>query len=365
MHVRTGDAGRTRTPRRILTALLATLGLVLGLSSAPAHGVEPAYRGLFGSQNPTYDGTLRQSFALIGLAATKQRAPATAINWLVEQQCADGSFVSFRSDLAQPCPPADPDNYTGPDTNSTALAAMALALHGRKKASQRALAWLQRVQTPGGGWGFVEGSSPDTNSTGLALAAMRFTPSASRAAGAAVRWLKRQVLPCTAPPGERFGMTWQPGPDALVNGGATAQGLLGLTGAFPVREYAQRQATTKVTCTSAGRPSNATDAAARWLSSTIVANDGAIPDAYTPGQADLTATALAVVGLVKTRTAGRATQVALETLQEQADAYVTDGTADRPAALGILLLTAAATGIDPDDFGGIDLPRRLLATLQK
>lgn len=365
MHARTGIAGATRTPRRILIALIATLGMALSLSSAPAQAVEPVYRGLFGAQNPTYDGTLRQSFALLGLAATQQRAPAEAVDWLVEQQCADGSFVSFRSDLAQPCPPADPDNYTGPDTNSTALAAMALALHGRKKHSQRALAWLQRVQTPGGGWGFVEGSSPDTNSTGLALAAMRFAPSASRSAGAAVRWLKRQVLPCSAPLSDRFGMTWQPGPDALVNGGATAQGLLGLAGAFPVREHAQRQAAPRVTCTAAGRPSNATDAVARWLSSTIVANDGAIPDAYTPSQADLTATALAVVGLAKTRTAGRATQVALTTLREQADAYVTDGTADRPAALGILLLTAGSTGADPEDFGGVNLTRRLLLTLQK
>jgi len=45
--------------------------------------------------------------------------------------------------------------------------------------------------------------------------------------------------------------------------------------------------------------------------------------------------------------------------------YVFDGTADRPAALGTLLLATLSTGANPEDFGGIDLPERLLATLQK
>ena len=368
MHAFTGFAGATMTSRRIFLALFAAVvavGLIATPLTSPAHAADTDNRGLFGSQDPTGDGTFRQSFALLGLSATDQRAPKEAIAWLLEQQCPDGSFVAFRPDPAVPCPPADPVNYSGPDTNSTALAALALASHGHQKDAKRAWAWLRKVQAPGGGWGYVEGSKPDTNSTGLALAAMRVDPSGAQAVAAAVRWLNRQVIPCSAPVGERFGMTWQAGPDALANGSATAQGLLGLAGAFPVREREQRKSAPAVSCTTEARPDNPRNAAARWLSLTILANEGAIPDAYSPGQADLTATALAVVGLVATRTSNRATSVALMTLQEEAGGYVSDGTADRPAALGILLLAAGATGADPEDFGGIDLPARLLATLQK
>ena len=52
-------------------------------------------------------------------------------------------------------------------------------------------------------------------------------------------------------------------------------------------------------------------------------------------------------------------------LQEIAAEYISYGTEDRPAALGALILATIATGADPEDFGGIDLPRRLLLTLQK
>ena len=96
----------------------------------------------------------------------------------------------------------------------------------------------------------------------------------------------------------------------------------------------------------------------------ITASGGSLPDAFAPDAADWNSTALGVIGLVATRTSGRATGLAITALQANAPSYISDGTADRPAALGTLLLAAVGTGTDPRDFGGIDLPRRLLATLQ-
>jgi hypothetical protein len=363
MHARTGIAGPTRSARRIFIGLIAAVSTVLSLTSLPAHAADSADRGLFGSQDPTYDGVYRQSYALMGLAAAKVAAPPSAIRWLVDQQCADGSFVAYRIDTSTPCPKADPESYTGPDTNSTALAVLALGQQGRAQEARRAAAWLLRIQLPGGGWGYVEGSAADSTSTALALAALESTPGTGRAQRNALRWLERQIAPCTAPAGERFGIRYQPG--ALPDGISTSQGLLALAKAFPVRRHTQRQAMPQANCNAQGKPANPTAAVTRWVSTTILAHDGHIPDPFTPGQADWNSTALGIVGLVATRTSGRATASALAALRTNAESYVNDGTADRPAALGTLLFVTTTTGTNPRRFGGIDLPTRLLATVRK
>lgn len=363
MHTRAGVAGATRTPRRLFIAVIATLGMTLGLSSAPAQAVEPANRGLFGAQDPTYDGTYRQSYALMGLAAADIAAPPIALQWLLDQQCPEGAFIAYRADVDAPCPAPDPQAYTGPDTNSTSLAVLALIQHGRVTAAKRGIAWLTRIQLPGGGWGYVEGSPADSVSTSLVLAALQSVPGTEREQRAGTRWLARQIAPCGAPAGERFGVRYQPG--SLPDGISSTQALLGLGDAFPVTPSTQRKAAPRVTCNAQGKPVNATAAVTRWIASTLNANNGSIPDAFSPGQADWNSTALGVVGLAATRTSGHATQRAMQALQDNAADYISDGTEDRPAALGALILATIATGADPEDFGGIDLPRRLLLTLQK
>lgn len=363
MHTITGIAGATTSSRRILLASLVALALVLGISSMPAQAAETDNRGLFGSQDPTYDGVYRQSYALMGLAAAEITAPPQAVQWLLDQQCADGAFIAYRADLDAPCPAPDPAAYTGPDTNSTSLAILALIEHGRLADARRAVDWLVRIQLPGGGWGYVEGSPADSVSTALALEALESVPGTASAQRAATRWLARQIAPCSAAAGERYGVRYQPG--ALPDGVSSTQALLGLGDAFPVSDHAQRQAAPRVTCDAKGKPTDPTAAVTRWISSTLTANDGAMPDPFTPGAADWNSTALGVVGLAATGTAGRATQIAMEALADNAETYVSDGTADRPAALGTLLLATVSTGADPEDFGGIDLPARLLATMQK
>ncbi len=368
MHAFAGTAGATRTPRRLVPALIGVAAMIVTLLStavtpSPAQAADPATRGLFGSQDPTYDGVYRQSYALLGLAAINAAPPRVTLRWLLDQQCADGSFVSYRADLSAPCPPPDAQSYTGPDTNSTALAIVALTEHGRLPAARKAAAWLLRIQLPGGGWGYVEGSPADSTSTALALEALESVPGTAKQQRAAVRWLSRQIAPCDAPAGQRFGVRYQPG--ALPDGISTSQGLLALSGAFPVTPKVQRAAMPKVTCDSRGKPTDPRAAVTRWVASTIMANAGSIPDPFTPDQADWNSTALGVIGMVATRTSGRATALALAALQANAEAYVSDGTSDRPAALGTLLLVSRATGADATDFGGIDLAMRLLDTIQE
>lgn len=367
MHAPAGDAGRSRLPRRLSTALIALAVAAVAFASAPAHSAEqvtPAASeaGLFGSQDPTYDGVYRQSYALLGLAATDTRAPRVTIEWLLSQQCADGSFVAYRADLDVPCPAPDPVAYTGPDTNSTSLAALALLEHGEARAARRAIDWLTRIQLRGGGWGYVEGSPADSTSTALSLEAIASVKGNAPQRRAATRWLVRQISPCEAPVSERFGIRYQPG--AIPDGISTSQGLLALTKAFPVRERAQRKAMPTVTCDAKDRPVDPASAVTRWIATTINAQGGSIPDPFTPGAADWNSTALGIVGMVASRTSGRATQLALTSLEANAQAYVNDGTADRPAALGTLLLVTKATGSDATDFGGIDITMRLLDTIQ-
>lgn len=332
-------------------------------SSAAAPVAAPD-EGLFGSQDPSADGVLRQSLALLGLSSVGTPAPPSAVSWLVAQQCDDGSFVGYRPSLDEPCPAADPEAFTGPDTNSTAAAAIALATLGEDAAAERAVAWLRSAQAPDGGWGYVAGSTPDSNSTGLALAALRDDAASADARAAGESWLAGQVIPCSEPAGDRWGIAWQFATNPAADPSATSQALLGLAGALPVVQRAQSAAPPAVECSADGQPIDIRAAAAAWLATAIDGNDGLLPDAFTPGEGDETSTALAVVGLVATESSGDATQRAMSALQGAVADYITVDGEDRPAALGVLLLAAGATGADPSDFGGVDLTERLLATLR-
>ena len=73
----------------------------LGPASAAA---APKNVGLYGSSDPTYDGVFRQSLAILGLHAAGQTPDPTAIDWLLDQQCADGGFSSYNADAGQGLP---------------------------------------------------------------------------------------------------------------------------------------------------------------------------------------------------------------------------------------------------------------------
>lgn len=129
--------------------------------------------GLFGVQDPTYDGAYRQGLALAALAAAGVRATsalAPAVSWLQRQQCANGGWESYRASTTTACPPSDPTTYTGPDTNSTALAVQGLEAQ-RARLRHNPVSFLMLVQSADGGWGYYGGAA-DPDSTALVIQAL-------------------------------------------------------------------------------------------------------------------------------------------------------------------------------------------------
>jgi hypothetical protein len=198
----------------------------------------PPDPGLFGAGDPTFDGVFRQSLALLGLTAAGAAVPADSVQWLTAQQCASGGWRSYRADVSVSCPPPDPATFTGEDTNSTALAAQALAALAVPASSGDPLDWLASIQNADGGFGFFPGDPTDANSTGLAAQAIVAggeDPGAGRwqAQGASVyAALLALQLGCEAPAADRGAFVFQPGGPADVF--ATSQAVPGAAGrAFP------------------------------------------------------------------------------------------------------------------------------------
>ena len=183
--------------------------------------------GLFGSSSPTYDGAFRQGLALLALHAVG-RANATGVTWLEGQQCADGAWTSFRSDTNVACPAVDPDTFSGPDTNSTALAAIGLRVQGANGPAAAGVAELATVRNAGGGWGFLSRAdqSTDANSTGVVLEALRTVNGAADTAG--INALLALQVGCAGDPADRGGIAFQPG-----SGGTLVPDLLATFQAIP------------------------------------------------------------------------------------------------------------------------------------
>ena len=360
MHAITGTAGATRSLRRLTLSLLAALALAAGLVSSPAHAAEADTRGLFGAQDPTYDGVYRQSMAILGLTAVRAPVPGAAVDWLLRQQCSDGSFAAYRSDPSQPCGAPDPANFTGPDTNSTALAIMALRSVQPtraipqvtlQRAARKAAAWLARQQQAEGGWEWIAGLGPDSVSTAMSLAALGRKGQPGFRTGA--MWLRTQMTTST-----QCGVPFSPG--GTVDPLSTSWTLIGAQGSLPYARHRGPRA--PVACT---EPQPSALAAGTWIADALISGEGQIPSAFTPDETDWNATALATLGISQLHGSTQAMRLGVNALQANVLAYTTSGTGDMPAALGTLLLVAHATGADPTDFGGVDLRRQLLASMQK
>jgi hypothetical protein len=373
-------AGRAAITALLGVALVAPALPAAAAPAAPALGSVPAApsraatTGLFGSADPTYDGVFRQGLAITGLVAAGAQVPAASITWLTRQQCADGSFEAYRASLSTPCRPGDPLTYTGTDTNSTALGALALDAVGRSTKARKAAAWLRATQNKDGGFPYYPGGASDANSTGLALVALRafgWTATelrSTRRSANAVAFLRSVQARCGAPAADRGGIAYQGPRPVTPDPLAASQAALGLSGTIPVTPRRPAVRATALRCAD-GRPTSratVSGAASGWLSRTLRANNGALPNAFGPG-ADLAATSWAVLALRARRTPTTANSVAIATitLERGAAGFVrgSDG-ADRPAALGLLLLVADATGRPARSFGDVNLVARLRATVQ-
>ena len=156
--------------------------------------------GLFGSSDPSYDGSFRQGVALTALKAagvTKGNTKTAAgIAWLTRQQCSNGLWTSYRPVVSVPCPVADPNTFAGPDTNSTGMAVQGLAAYALHPMRFKVLSALRSIQSADGGFPFLAapGQTSDPDSTALSLQAIL----AENATPTAASWTKNGANPYTA-----------------------------------------------------------------------------------------------------------------------------------------------------------------------
>ncbi len=331
---------------RLALAATACAALALGAATPALAATSSTDVGLFGVQDPTYDGVYRQSLAMVGLLATGHTPDANAISWLLAQQCSDGGFAAYRADTSKPCDPKREDE------NATAAAIQALAaLH---KPTDTALAALKKFQLPDGGFydsAAFGAPASDANSTGLALsalAALGVDPSTVTNSGkTADDYLRSIQLACAATGGGAF--DFQTEKTLAANDYATVQALLGQLGKSLTVAPATPAATVP-TCTDPTDATSSALAAVSYVATRLMNAKGAIPSSLGSGT-DWTTTANAVLDLAAAGQGADAFNAGLAALQANAKSYAATGA----GASATLLLVAHATGVDPTNFGGLDL----------
>ncbi|KRV46595.1 hypothetical protein AQ490_12015 [Wenjunlia vitaminophila] len=367
--LRPGPARRAAT---VLAPLLVAGSLAAATPTAhaapspkPPATTDPA---LYGSMDPTFDGVWRQSYALLALDTAGVKPAQETVDWLVEQQCADGGFTAFRADVARPCV------AKAQDTNATAAAVQALvALGGHDAEVDRATAWLRTVQNKDGGWSFNPGNPSDTNSTSVvigAFAAAGTDPAKVTKAGkdpfdALLGW----QLGCSARAADRGAFAYQPDDKGTLyaNDSATAAAALAAYGrGLPVRladvaEYhKERKVQGDLDCAGADRdralaPPAAADLAIEYLARRMSANGWHLDSPQKGAGPDFSTTVHAGLALAASYRTGPADSV-LNWLGREADEWAKG----QPAALAELILLSRATGHNPREFAGGDLVTQLV-----
>ncbi len=150
--------------------------------------------------DPDFANTIGQSFAVEGLTVAGSSEAAAATTFLLAQQCSAGWFRLGFSPAASPdqsCNGAAP--AASPDTDVTALAILALRSRPADPAVEQSLtkatAWLKSVQLADGSFGGGTATdTPNTNSTGLAAAALGSVCSVG-AADKSADWVRTLQVP--------------------------------------------------------------------------------------------------------------------------------------------------------------------------
>ncbi|MGW2301672.1 prenyltransferase/squalene oxidase repeat-containing protein [Streptomyces sp. NPDC001809] len=370
------------TVRRGATALAAATVLlctgaagIAGAATAapsPTPSPVPVPDGLYGTKDPTYDGVWRQSLAFLAQRATGFQPSDQAVEWLLGQQCADGSFSSFRADAAAPC-----DAKTMRDSNATALAVQGLRAVRKQSGSPETIDkavkagsdWLRTVQNKDGGWGYSPGGPSDANSTSVvvgALAATGVRPGSFTSAEGRTPYdaLLTFALPCSDKEGAGA-FAYQPDKAGklLANADATAAATLAGLGKSVVATKASPEQ--PPVCNDLSKPTveraalNGASYLAKTLGKTGHLNLPPMPGAAdTSEQPDVGNTADAVVALAAAGASAEA-KPALEWLEKNSAAWAKEG---GPAAYAQLILAARAMETDPREFGAADLVEQLNAT---
>ncbi|MBD0707952.1 hypothetical protein BU197_05900 [Streptomyces sp. CBMA291] len=366
------------TVRSTAAALAAAVLLGTGAAGAATAAPSPSATagtlppGLYGTKDPTYDGVWRQSLAFLAQRGTGYQPADQAVDWLLGQQCEDGSFAAYRPEPGTPC-----DAKTMRDTNATALAVQALAAVRRQsadaekvdKAVETGTGWLRSVQNKDGGWGYGEGGASDANSTSIvigALAATGVKPGSYTSAEGRTPYdaLLTFALPCSDKDGAGA-FAYQPDKSGklLANDDATAAATLAGLGKSVVATKASPDQPTS--CADLSKPTverAALNGASHLAKALAATGHLALPPM--PGATDTTErpdfgnTADAVVALAAAGAAKEA-KPALEWLEKNSADWAKEG---GPAAYAQLILAARATETDPREFGTTDLVEQLNAS---
>ena len=359
--------------RRRLTAVAlavtttAALGTSLTVPSVAAAAKAPVQVGLFGSQDPTYDGAFRQSLGLLAFAAVGRTPPAESVTWLLGQQCTDGGFQAYRPDVSVACTKSDPATYSGEDTNSTGIASVALRAIGSTAAADKALAWVLASQRADGGFPYFVGGDSDANSTAVVLFASnadgRKPTDVTKGGVSAAAFLQSLQVGCTgvATDGDG-GFAFQDyGTGLTDNDAASVQATLALTGAsLPLA--AQKVGTTvpRATCAPAAAAVAATTAelGAGHIARVLDAFGGAIPQfdfasgTRKKGTVSTGDTAWAALSLAAAGVGSAQLDAALATLATQTGVplvkavtgHAASAATDQPGLLGVVALAGLAGG---------------------
>jgi hypothetical protein len=145
---------------------------VLSLVTPGAAGFEAGRVSDTGAND--FSNTFAQAYAVIGLARSG-KVPGRVVAYLLKQQCADGYFR-----LSEVAGETCDQSGSAPDVDATALAVQALqaavkrgAAHARASDLRAAVAWLAQAQRKNGSFsGGTTTRGPNTNSTGLAAQAL-------------------------------------------------------------------------------------------------------------------------------------------------------------------------------------------------
>lgn len=353
---------RAGTVAAVTAALLIASSLT---SPASAAGVS----GLYGSQDPTYDGVFRQSLAIIALRSHGQKVPMAAQSWLLNQQCPDGAFEAFRADPSAACKESDPDSYSGKDTNSTSMAAVALFALGKKVRALKAVAWLRAAQNNDGGMPWLKGTESDSASTALAMLAQRTVASKAfvKQGHSMLTYLRTTMLGCDAPTSTRGAMSFQKTSPLVPSDLTTAQVAAALSATFPTIPQPRSSRVSVLPCSKSRPVLTATgirEAVVGYLANRLADNKFIIPSAW-GSSTDWSSTSWSVLALLGARRGLKEATQAIKQLRLNVQTAIRGG--DNSVEVGkvaLLLLVVRAVNDDPTKFGGIDLLYSLKSSLQ-
>ncbi|MGK5696701.1 prenyltransferase/squalene oxidase repeat-containing protein [Streptomyces sp. URMC 128] len=342
-------------------AAVAVIGAATPAAATPSPSPSQALpSALYGDKDPQYDGVWRQSLALLAQHTVGVEPAAKSVEWLVRQQCADGSFAPYRADPSAAC-----DAKTMVDTNQTAAAVQALtALGGHDAVTGKAVTWLKKVQNKDGGWGYTPGGASDTNSTSVVIGALTAAgekpQQVEKGGKSPYDALLTLALGCDGDDAGAFAFQPDKKGELAANADATAAGVLGALGeGMVVKPGEKTEAANGQACEEKKTPHQAAANGAAYLTRAL-AEDGHLTSAA-PGsdpQPDYGNTADAVVALAAHGDTGQAAK-SLRWLEKNSAPWAAQ---NGPAAYAQLIFAAQATGTNPRDFGGTDLVKQLNAT---